>query len=110
MYMIVRRYKTQSVKKVASRISKEFVPLISKAEGFLAYYVVDEGFGSQFSISVFENRTAAEYSNKLAADWVREHPTLLPDSPEIFSGNVINHKRLGREGELPQSRSGNSMA
>ncbi len=98
MYMIVRRYKTRSVKDVASRIEKEFVPIISKANGFLAYYVVDEGFGSQFSVSLFEDLASAELANKFAADWVREHPTLLPEPPEIFSGEVIVHKRQSREG------------
>jgi len=96
MYAIIRRYKTQSVKAVSSKVQQEFVPVISKATGFLAYYVVDEGFGSQLSISIFEDRAAAELSNKLAADWVRQHPTLLPDPPEIFSGEVTVHKRPQR--------------
>lgn len=97
MYAIVRRYTTRHGKTVSSKISDEFVPVISKATGFLAYYVVDEGFGHQFSISIFEDREAAEISNRLAADWVRQHPALLPEAPEIFSGEVTVHKRPHRE-------------
>jgi hypothetical protein len=97
MYVIVRRYRTSSGADVSSKVGKEFVPVISKATGFQAYYVVDEGFGHQFSISIFEDREAAEISNKLAADWVRLHPHLLPEPPEIFSGEVAVHKRLHRE-------------
>lgn len=97
MYAIVRRYRTTSGKDVSAKIGKEFIPKISKATGFLAYYVVNEGFGHQFSVSIFEDREAAELSNKLAADWVLQHPTLLPDPPEIFSGDVMEHKRPQRE-------------
>lgn len=97
MYAIVRRYRTHSAEAVTSKVRDEFVPEISKASGFLAYYVVDEGFGSQFSISIFETREAAELTNKLAADWARLHPHLLPEAPEIFSGDVRIHKRPRRE-------------
>ena len=97
MYAIVRRYSTTSGGDVSSKVRKEFVPRISKATGFLAYYVVDEGFGHQFSISIFEDREAAEISNKLAADWVRLHPALLPEPPEVFFGEVTVHKRPHRE-------------
>lgn len=97
MYAIVRRYQTKSGAAVSSKVSEDFVPIISKATGFLAYYVVDEGFGHQFSISIFEDRQAAELSNELAADWAREHPHLLPEPPEIFSGEVVAHRRPRRE-------------
>jgi len=97
MYTIIRRYRTTSGKDVSAKVGKEFMPKISKATGFLAYYVVYEGFGHLFSVSIFEDREAAEISNKMAADWVREHPTLLPDPPEIFSGEVVEHKRPPRE-------------
>ncbi len=96
MYAILRRYNTDSVAEVARRIKNEFVPVISKASGFLAYYVIDEGAGAQTSISIFEDETSAALSNKLAADWVREHPTLLPDPPEISAGEVVVHQRPRR--------------
>ena len=99
MYAILRRYRTDSVAKVARLIKKEFVPVISKANGFLAYYVIDEGAGGQTSISIFEDETSAALSNRLAADWVREHPSLLPQPPEISAGEVVVHKRRRREGE-----------
>ncbi len=96
MYAILRRYNTDSVAEVARRIKNEFVPVISKASGFLAYYVIDEGAGAQTSISIFEDETSAALSNKLAADWVREHPSLLPDPPEISAGEVVVHHRPRR--------------
>ncbi|MDH5751642.1 MAG: hypothetical protein OEZ59_04425 [Deltaproteobacteria bacterium] len=89
MYAIIRRYKTTAAAEVAKRVEEEFVPLISKARGFLGYYVIDEGCGSMASISIFADREAAEYTNKLAADWVKDHPTALPEPPDITSGEVL---------------------
>ena len=94
MFAIIRRYQSRSEAEVSEKVRHEFLPIISKATGFLEYFVVNEGFGSQFSISIFEDRDAAELSNKLAADWVRQHPTLLPEPPAIFSGEVTVYRRL----------------
>ncbi len=97
MYAIIRRYRTSSVAEVVRRIEKEFLPIISKAPGFLAYYIVEEGMGVQSSISIFEDQSAAEYSSQLAAVWVREHPTFLPEPPEISSGEVVLHKAVSAQ-------------
>ena len=97
MYAVLRRYRTDSVAEVARRIEKEFVPVISKASGFLAYYVIDEGAGTQTSISIFKDNASAAFSNKLAAEWVREHPSFLPEPPEISAGEVLVHKLQHRE-------------
>lgn len=94
MYAIIRRYRTPSVGEIVRRIEKEFLPIISKAPGFLSYFIVDEGMGVQSSISIFEDRSSAEYSNQLAAVWVREHPTFLPETPEISSGEILLHKSM----------------
>ena len=92
MYAIIRRYQTRSVEEVAGRIEKDFLPVISSAPGFIAYYIVDEGAGMQAAISIFEDQDSAEYSNKLAAVWVREHPTYLPEPPEITAGEVLLYR------------------
>lgn len=92
MYAIIRRYKTTAIQDVVRHLEKDFLPIIGNAPGFVAYYVVDEGAGVQSSISIFEDQASAEYSNKLAAAWVREHPTALPEPPEISAGEVLLHR------------------
>ena len=92
MYAIIRRYRTDSVKHVVQKIEQEFLPVISGAPGFVAYYVVDEGQGLQSSISLFADQASAEYSNRLAAAFVREHPTALPETPDISAGEVLLYK------------------
>ena len=94
MYAIIRRYHTQSIDEVVNKIRKEFLSVITTAPGFITYYVVDEGSGVQSSISIFETREHAEYSNKLASYWVKEHAGFLLNSPEFTSGEVlICHRR-----------------
>jgi hypothetical protein len=94
MYASVRRYNVEgSVDELMRRVDEGFVPIISKARGFLAYYCVDAGNGVAASISVFEDQSGAEESNRLAADWVRENlSSLLPNPPEITAGIVPVHK------------------
>jgi len=89
MHAVIRRYRTSSVEEVSKRIKKDFLSVITTAPGFIAYYVVDENNGVQSSISIFENKEYAEYSNRLASYWVTEHAQFLLDSPEITSGEVV---------------------
>jgi hypothetical protein len=91
MHVSVRRYVTdpRSVNEVMRRIGEEFVPIISKAPGFLNYHVLDVGNGVLASISMFENKAGAEESNRLAADWVKTLGSLLPNPPQITAGDVV---------------------
>jgi hypothetical protein len=91
MYVSVRRYVTdpKSVNEVMRRIREEFVPIISKAPGFLNYHVLDMGNGVLASISMFENKAGAEESDRLAANWVRTLGSLLPNPPQITAGDVV---------------------
>ena len=52
MYMSVRRYTTSGPTNVIARIvTQGFVPIISDAPGFIAFYVVDGGDGSLASVN-----------------------------------------------------------
>ncbi len=99
MYATIRRYKTEFPEEVNRRVREGFVPLLSKQQGFIAYYGIDAGDGQWVSVSVFKTRQGAEASNKIAKDWVREninqfknvldfddHDLLVP---EISGGEVI---------------------
>ena len=45
---------------VSQRVQEEFVPIISSAPGFLAYYLVIESHEVGVSVSVFETQAEAE--------------------------------------------------
>jgi len=95
MYASIRRYKTSTgaAAELARRVNEGFVPIISAAPGFVAYYVVDAGNDVVASVSVFQDQAGSEESNRMAADWVKENITsLLPAPPEITAGAVTVHK------------------
>lgn len=95
MYAMIRRYEgVTDASKAAQLVRNNFVPLISKIPGLLAYYVVDAGDGEFVSVSIFNNKFTAEESNKRAAGWVKDNVSaLLPNPPQITAGEVVATKR-----------------
>jgi hypothetical protein len=90
-YLTVRRYDgVTDSKEAARRVREEFIPLISKIPGFISYYWVDEGDNVMVSVSVFATREEEEESNRIAADFVKQHiAPLLPKPPQITAGQVV---------------------
>lgn len=91
MYASVRKYQVdpKNIGEIVERVQEGFVPSISKAPGFYAFYAVDAGDGVALSISVFEEKAGAEQSNRMAADWVGENlAPLMPNPPEVTVGDV----------------------
>ena len=97
MYMSIRRYTMESdlVEELAERVNYGFIPLISQAPGFTAYFAINAGDGVVASISVFADELGVEVSNELAAEWVRRNmDPLLPNPPEITAGEVVAYKTM----------------
>ena len=91
MYAAVRRYEgvTDPVE-AGRRVSEGFVPLIRRIPGLLAYYWVDAGDGVMVSTTVFESEQGAAESIEKAAAFVRDHlAALLPNPPQVMSGQVV---------------------
>ena len=90
-YLTVRRYAgVKDSKEAACQVRDAFIPLLTKIPGFISYYWVDEGDGVMVSVSVFATREAEEESNRVAADFVKQHiAPLLPKPPQITAGQVV---------------------
>src|SRR5215470_12795819 len=90
-YLTVRRYEgVTNAKEAIRQVQEGFIPMLSKIPGFISYYWVDEGDGVMVSVSVFETRQAEEESNRLAADFVKQHiAPVLPKAPQITAGQVV---------------------
>ena len=94
MFASIRKYKSNSPDELIRRASSGFAPIISKAPGFVAYYVVNAGNGVVVSVSVFETKAGADESNKLAAGWVKENvASLVAGPPEIMEGEAQEFKK-----------------
>jgi len=94
MYATVRRYEgVTDPREATRRVNEGFIQLVSQIPGFVAYFFVDAGGGVMISTSVFQDRASAEESNKKAADYVRENlAAVLPNLPQITSGEVVAHQ------------------
>jgi hypothetical protein len=84
------------VDELMRRVEAGFVPVVSDAPGFIAYYAVAVGDGMALSINIFESQADAEESNRLAASWVRENiAQFVAGPPEITAGEVIGPPPAG---------------
>jgi hypothetical protein len=96
MYINVRRYQVepQAVEEIVRRVEEEFVPIVSQAPGFVAYYALDAGDGVIASISLFDGSTGAEASHQRSAAWVREADPFFPTPPQTTAGTVRVQKHV----------------
>jgi len=95
MHVSVRKYQTASgtAEEVGRRVEAGFIPIISQAPGFVAYYAVNAGNDVVVSVSVFQDNAGADESNRMAAHWVKQNlASLLPTPPEITAGDVMSSK------------------
>jgi len=71
-----------------------FVSKISDLPGFVSYYFMEAGEGKIASISIFESQTAADASNNLAQEWVKNEQVaeFLHMPPQIVAGEVLVHQ------------------
>ncbi len=102
MYVTIRRYKITpgSTAELKRRIQEGFLPIISKVPGFVEYFWTSSGENEMFSVNVFTDRKGAEESVRAAAQYVREHITsLLPNPPEVITGEVVVHQTKSQAGK-----------
>ena len=94
MYASVRKYRIEpkNMNELVKRLPGA-VDVISKLNGFKAYYVIRSGDDMLATVSVFNDRNAAEQSNQTAAKWVKENAAdLFSGTPDSVVGEVVAHK------------------
>jgi hypothetical protein len=95
MYASIRYYQTSQPDEVRRQVHEHFLPIISLAPGFQAYYLVNAGQSIQISVSIFDTQAGAEESNRLAQAWVRRSvQPLLLGAPDMHVGEVVVHRSL----------------
>jgi len=101
MYTVVRLYKMKSAKdidKVVEAARSGFLPIVTKAPGFMSYTMALSADGDLVTIGMFENRAGAEESTRLAADWVRDDVAWSVEGPpKIAEGEVRIQERRGED-------------
>ena len=89
MYVSIRQYNGRNVAEFSRRVEEGFVPIVRQVPGFLAWYLVDGGGGTLFTITMCENRVGVDASVSAAADWVPDNVAdLVEGSPAVINGEV----------------------
>jgi hypothetical protein len=95
MYALIRQYEglDANLRETATRKANlELRPILAKSPGFVSYELIEpEGKNDAVtSISVFQTRSDAEASNKVAGEWVH---TNLPSmtKPSKVAGELVAH-------------------
>ena len=93
MYAEIRRHQVDpgSVDEVIRDVKEVFLPVISRTPGFTDYYVLNAGDGLIVTVSVFQDRAAAEESNREAEDFRRRtlSPSIDPNPGQVTGGEVV---------------------
>ncbi|HET9392478.1 MAG TPA: hypothetical protein VFO29_02975 [Candidatus Rubrimentiphilum sp.] len=101
MFCVVRQYKMKPVEdftKLIDQVRDGFLPIVSKAPGYVGYSVARTTDGDLVTTGFFQDRAGADESVRLAADWVKENLASAVDGPpRIMEGEVQFHER--RTGE-----------
>jgi hypothetical protein len=75
MHTTIRTYETdtQKAQEVMGLVEQHFAPKLEHLEGFVAYQVITSPDGKLVSITTCKTPQACTQSDKLAAEFVRDH-------------------------------------
>ena len=100
MHLTIRKYRKVEGdrKQIVEIVNREFVPLISKIDGFNDFFAFFADDGTLFSVSVFRDARGGEESVRTAARWVEQNlAKLLPEKPEVISGEIFGHRHFEKQ-------------
>jgi hypothetical protein len=99
MYGVIRQYEIDpgQIDAIVRHCRDRFLPILSKALGFVSWTLMDAGPAGLITASVFENEVEADY----AAGWYKENQAALAlGHPHVTRGpivirQVVEHVREG---------------
>jgi hypothetical protein len=93
MYAVVRIYQNEAPDGVqlAVELQNSVKQVLTSVRGLVAYYAIDKGDGSLATISVYDDKSSAEESNRVGA---REHGQMVTQSTYIDPGRSSDPRAL----------------
>ncbi len=90
MYALIRNYReVPGLARKFAQHRSEIERTISRATGFVAFYLVDLPDGS-LSITLCRGKEGVEEARRLGSDWLQENmPELAGRAPYLASGEVV---------------------
>jgi hypothetical protein len=97
MWTAIREYRMTagSIDDLMHKVDVGLADVFADQEGFLSYEVLDAGDGRIVSITTFTDRSSAQNSNELAADFVRDE---LSEFGLARTGHMTGEVMVSRAG------------
>lgn len=87
MFASIRRYR-EAPAGFCREIEANFLPILRRQPGFVAYYAIEGADGAVTTVSVFSTAAMAEESDALAADWLASRAGSLLAPAEVAAGRL----------------------
>lgn len=99
MYASVRHYRlgAGSIDSLMHCEGEEFAAVISQEPGFVACFALDMGDATVETVSIFHDNAAADASNELGSDYVRENVCKFEWTRTAVSGGEVLVSRVTAE-------------
>lgn len=97
MHLTIRKYRKVEGdrKQIVDLVNRDFSSVLAKIDGFVDFYAFWADDNSLMSVSVFRDAKGAAESVRAAAQWVQQAlARMLPEKPEVVSGEVFAHRHL----------------
>jgi hypothetical protein len=94
MFAVIRHYHFDSPNgaEIDRLVREEFMPLLRNAKGFISYHWINSGNGEGASLSAFQDKSGADDSVRLAAEFVTKRlAKFIPSKPIVIEGPVVAH-------------------
>ena len=99
MYASVRTYRIDQgdMEEAMHRVDEHFADQLAAEPGFVAYQCVDCGDDTLCTVTTFHDEAAAEHSNELAAEFVRDRLSDMTLTRTDVKGGKVDVSRAASE-------------
>ncbi len=90
MYIVIKKFRSESVEKSIEDARTRFLPLVSQMPGFISYNLVKSGDSTTVSILSFNSKLEADASTTASTQWIKENNLgALYQLEELITGEVV---------------------
>ncbi len=90
MYIVIKKFKSESIEKSIENTQNAFVPAVSKMSGFVDYHMIKSEDNTVTSVILFNSKAEGDASISMSAQWVKDNGVeSLYQVQEIITGEVV---------------------
>lgn len=90
MYIVIKKFQSESIEKSIENTQNAFVPAVSKMPGFVDYHMIKSEGDTVTSVILFNSKSEGDASVAMSAQWVKDNGVeSLYQVQEIITGEVV---------------------